>query len=242
MTLHYPNEVLPLPDVPFIDFHNHNIWHTDDVIEVVSVHDSQEKKKVFYTLGFHPWWTENLLSLDQLDLMRSAYLNDPYCLGLGEFGLDNLKGASLDIQKDIFCQQINVANEVSAPVVVHCVRAYDRIIRLRKELGKTLWVIHGYVRNRILARQLIDAGFYLSVAPHDRMKPVFEDMLVYVPLDRVFLETDSEFTMNIQQRYTIFAEIRKMDVTTLKLQLFDNFKTFYANKWKHLTGSKGLNC
>ncbi len=230
------------PHAPFIDFHNHNIWHSDDVIEVVSVHDSQVKKRVYYTVGYHPWWTEDLLSEKNLDMMRSSYISDPYCLGLGEFGLDSLKGPGLDIQEENFRKQIRIANEVSSPVVIHCVRAYDRIIRLRKELGKTDWVIHGFVRNKILARQLIDAGFYLSVAPCERMKLVFEEMLAYVPMDRIFIETDSEFTLNIQQRYTIFAQIREVDVTTLKMQLFDNFKTFYTFKWAYLTGLKEQNC
>ena len=223
--------------LPFIDFHNHSRWNRGaDIIEVTSIHGLQKKDYSFYTFGYHPWWTLDLLSDEELTAMSTKYLNDPLCLGLGEFGLDNLKGASIDVQEQIFSQQISIANNVKSPVIIHCVRAYDRLIRLRREFGQTPWTVHGFVRNKILAGQLLDAGMNLSVAPHHERGPSFVEMIAYVPMENVFIETDSDFSMNITDRYTIFAAIKKMDVQDVQEILYSNFITFYKDKWKHHIG------
>ena len=228
---------------PFIDFHNHSQWHQDnEVLEIVSIHGDQQKDAKFYTYGYHPWWTLGKLTQDELAIMKSKYLSDNACLGLGEFGLDNLKGASIEQQESIFIQQLEVANETNAPVVIHCVRAFDRLLRIRKEYGKTDWVIHGFVRNKILAKQVLDAGIYISVAPHLENVQTFTETLRYLPLERLFLETDSDFSLKIQARYAIFAALRNLDVSVLKTIIFNNFAKFYQGKWKHHDGSKEQLC
>lgn len=67
----------------------------------------------------------------------------------------------------IFIQQIQIANQSKSPIVIHCVRAFDRMLRLRKRYGETPWVVHGFVRNKTLAGQVLDSGMYISVAPHE---------------------------------------------------------------------------
>ncbi len=225
--------------VPYIDFHNHGIWHASDVIEIVSVHGDQEKKKRFYTIGFHPWWTNQPLSTEQLLLIEDCYVNDIYCLGIGEFGLDKLKGVELDIQAEIMEQHLQIASKHKAPIVLHCVRSFERALNLRKKYDNIPWVVHGFVRNKQLAQQVLDAGLFLSLAPHHRLNSVFEEMLKYVPIDRIFLETDSEFSVNIQDRYRIFAALKQKPVEEIKEIIFNNFRIFYANKWKYLNGWNG---
>ncbi len=224
--------------IPYIDFHNHSIWHQPDVVEVVSIHGTQQKNKKYYTIGFHPWWTDQPLTAEQIKLIKDAYSNDPYCLGIGEFGLDKLKGANLEMQSIIMEQQLEIAARYHAPIVLHCVRAYDLALAFRKAFNHFPWVNHGFVRNKVLAKQVLDAGIYLSLAPHHRMTSVFEEMLRYVPLDRIFIETDSAYDVDIQDRYRIFAELRQQPVDLIKEIVFNNFKKFYSDKWKYHDGSK----
>ena len=96
------------------------------------------------------------------------------------------------------------------------------------------WVIHGYLRNHTLAQTLLQAGFYLSVAPAAQITPVFKETLKHLPLHQFFLETDSDTSLNISQRYAIFAALREMEQQALQEQLFQNFKTFFA--WKYPLG------
>ncbi len=222
--------------IPYIDFHTHSRWNGDDVLEVVSMHGAQDKDVIYYTVGYHPWWTLKLLNENELALMSHLYGNDTFCLGMGELGLDNLKGADIELQEKICIQQIQIANISKSPVVIHCVRAFDRMLRLRKKYGETPWVVHGFVRNKTLAGQVLEAGMYISVAPHDHISLSFEETLFCLPLDKIFLETDSDITMDIKERYRIFAAMRGIDIQVLKDQMYQNFITFYTEKWKHHIG------
>jgi TatD DNase family protein len=220
-----------------IDFHTHRVRETEPTIEVISLHgDQQDRPFKYYTHGYHPWWTIDLLSSEHLNRLSDGFTNDDHCLGIGECGLDNLKGAHIELQEKIFIQQIELANALDAPIIVHCVRAYDRAIQLRKKYGQTPWVVHGFVRNKILAKQLLDAGFQLSLAPTDHVTENFIETCRYVPLNRLFLETDSESSIPIGKRYQIFADLRGFKMEDLKEQLYTNFKEFFKKKWKHPNG------
>lgn len=206
-------------------------------MEVISLHgDQSDKEYKYYTRGFHPWWTLDKLDANALSLLTQSYVENAYCLGIGECGLDNLKGAAIELQEEIFIQQILVANSIQAPMIIHCVRAFDRVLRLRKKYGQTPWAVHGFVRNKILAFQALDAGVYLSMAPHDQMKPSFRETLTSCPLDRIFIETDSETSLNITDRYRIFASLRSLSLEDVEEQIFENYKKFFSNKWKLLNG------
>ncbi len=208
---------------PYIDFHNHKQRKDEDTIEVISIHSDQDKEARYSTIGFHPWWTENLLDNNQLSVLEDRFLRDDGCLGIGECGLDKLKGVELDLQEEIFIQQIELANKLEAPLVVHCVRAFERVINCKKKYGLTPWVIHGFVRNKILAKQVLDASIFLSLAPHQSMNQTFVETIQYVPLNRIFIETDSEPSLNIKERYFTFTDYRKIDEFELRVQLYDNF-------------------
>jgi TatD DNase family protein len=228
----------------YIDFHTHKQRNKGDhdVIEVVSVHPEKHHINGYFTLGYHPWWTQVVPDAFAMEEIRSFILSDPACLAVGECGMDKLKGPSLDIQESIFRSQVLLANSMNVPVIVHCVRAFDRLLSIRKEIGKTDWVVHGFMRNKILARHLIDQGIYLSMAPYEKMAVSFRETLAYCPSDRFFLETDSDPVLNIRSVYRISAEIRHTDTEALQMQLLNNFKYFFRWKDLSLPGWSAQNC
>lgn len=226
-------------EAPYIDFHNHSKWNGNDVLEVVSIDGHKLKEAHFYTIGYHPWWITKQLTTTEISLLQSRFEDDERCLGLGECGLDGLKGPSASIQENTFLQQVELANKLNAPLVIHCVRAFDRLLSFKKKYGKTSWTIHGFVRNKILAKQILDAGCNISIAPDYRMTATFTETLQYLPLDRFFIETDSDFILDIKQRYKILSELRKITEDKLKTAIFSNFTAFYKEKWKYPNGWKG---
>lgn len=227
---------------PYIDFHTHSEWNGDDTLEVVSIDCNKMKQAKYYTIGYHPWWISGKLSVEQILILQNTYMNDPRCLGIGECGLEILKGMPIGVQEDVFLQQIDIANALNAPMVIHCVRAFDRVLHMKKTYGKTPWVIHGFVRNKILAKQVLDTGCYLSVAPSQKMAPTFYETLAYLPSDRFFIETDSDFSLDIKKRYAILAKLRNCKTDQLKDTIFSNFAKFYSEKWKYHTGWKEPIC
>jgi len=183
-----------------------------------------------YTLGVHPWDIDPLgFSPDEL---RSLALH-PDCIGIGETGLDKLRGPDLNIQEVVFREHIKIAEEVHKPLIIHCVRSWDIIIGLKKELKPTVpWIIHGYRGNSSRSGQLIAAGFYLSFgAALLGGDPGLRKSWIECPADRLFLETDVS-TEPVSTLYEHGARLRNIPVSELKTYIVSNFKRvfrFHAN-------------
>ena len=215
----------------YIDFHTHKPLYSADpnVLEIISMHKNVKYESEYFTVGHHPWWTNEKLS--EADLLNmEMFLSSKHCLGIGECGLDKLKGATKEIQEEVFYQHIMLANKNNVPLIVHCVRQYDQVLNFKKKHGKTPWVIHGFRRNKQLAKSLIDHEIMLSVSPLRQMNESFVEMLQFLPVDSYFLETDSEYSLTIMERYQLMADLKRVDLEELKGQMKLNFDGFFG--WK----------
>lgn len=220
----------PFSDHHFLDFHTHSMRHADreDVVEIVSVHLGKDKKqRKYFTVGLHPWWTEQVVSPEQRVRLEEL-LSDPHCLAMGEMGLDKLKGPAMEVQMDILRSQLVIADELDKPVIIHCVRATDQLTRIKKEFpGIRKWCIHGYGRHATLAKQLTDQGFYLSLMPG--LPPAkYASLFEVLPHDRLFLETDSMPGTTIMEIYAAMAACAGMEIPHLCRQMNDNAREFFG--------------
>ncbi len=210
----------------YIDFHTHQPSFRKNVLEIVSLHfDDVEslKEDYFFTLGRHPWWTKNELTLVENKLFIKL-ISQKNCLGIGEVGLDKLQGDSMENQVKYFKQILEIASEFNKPVTVHCVKAFDKLFQLKKEFPKIKkWCIHGFCRNEKLARQLIDSGFYISLKATMNMN---EKLINTIPLNRLFLETDDS-GICIEQIYEQVCNVKGIKLEQLKNTLYQNFKKFH---------------
>lgn len=212
----------------YLDFHTHSMRHTDreDVVEIVSLHLGQEKAYQYFTVGMHPWWTERPASpIEKREL--SHLLTHENCLAMGEMGLDNLKGPVITTQMDILRSQLGIAQKLHKPVVIHCVRAFDQLLKIKKEFpGIPNWAIHGYGRHAILAKQLIDQGFYLSLMPSLPWQKL-QQLLESLPHDRLFFETDSMCNVTIEEIYLMISKIATVEIPHLCRQMNSNAQDFF---------------
>ena len=213
----------------YLDFHTHSMRHAerDDVVEIVSLHMGQDKGHDYFTVGLHPWWTEQPVTPGQKKELE-ALLSDPKCIAMGEMGLDNLKGPAMELQMDILRSQLIIADELGKPVIIHCVRAFGQLSEIKKEFpGIEKWCVHGYGRHATLARQLIDQGFYLSLMPG--LPPAkYTELFESLPPDRLFLETDSMPGVTIVDVYTEIAQLTGMEVASLQQQMNSNARSFFG--------------
>ena len=154
------------------------------------------------SVGIHPW----LLSEAEVDRQWNQLLElvkDRRVVALGEVGLDKLKGPSLEFQETIFRKEIALSEEMSLPLVIHCVRAFNELLLLRKELKPAQpWIIHGFRGKKEVAEMLLKAGCYLSFGSSFQ-----ETALCAVPLNRLFIETDDS-DENIERLYQRIADVR----------------------------------
>ncbi len=137
-----------------------------------------------YSVGVHPW---NAAKFDLKALQEAA--SSPLVAAIGETGLDALRGPSLDVQEAVFRRHVELSERLGLPLIIHCVKAFDRLVAIRKEIKPSqTWIIHGFRGKPQQARQLLDAGFHLSLGP--RFNP---DSARIIPADRLHIETDDTF-------------------------------------------------
>jgi TatD DNase family protein len=154
--------------------------------------DFYAKKNLYpdnwFSCGIHPWNAAEA-DIEQLEKI----LSNPGVVALGEVGLDKRNGSDLDIQIQVFRQQIELATDKGKPLIIHCVKAWEELIALYKEYRKSSvpWIIHGYRGNPDLTRQLAKIGFKFSIGEKYNV-----DSLKHIPINDIFCETDmSEITI-----------------------------------------------
>ena len=154
-------------------------------------------------VGLHPWDTTECDMYDAFDILSEA-ITDPKVVALGEVGIDPLHGAPLERQLELLTYQLRVANEARMPVMFHIVRRFEMLMRLHKEFRPVAaWAVHGFRSNAEVARQLADAGIYMSVGPKYNA-----DAVRAIPRNLLLLETDEQPEEEIRNVIISVAETR----------------------------------
>lgn len=132
--------------------------------------------------GLHPWYLTTDWKQDLMQLRKWAAL--PQVVAIGEAGLDRLVTTSC--QEEAFRAQIQLSEEIYKPLIIHCVKATDKLLALHKKLCPTQrWIFHGFRGGPALAQQLLNTGFYLSFGEHFN-----ESSLLLCPPFKRYTESD----------------------------------------------------
>lgn len=83
---------------------------------------------------------------------------------IGECGLDRVHGeCGMELQKEVFRRHISLSERLAKPLLIHCVKAFDELLRIKKETApRQLWIVHGFRGKKELAIQLMKSGIELS--------------------------------------------------------------------------------
>ncbi len=118
-------------------------------------------------------------------------------IAIGEIGLDYYwNKENKGLQKEAFIKQIDLANEMNLPIVIHSREAsIDTIDIIRKHLVKKAGIFHCCQFNQEMIRQALELGYYISFAGPVTFKNSknASDIVKMVPLDRILIETDSPY-------------------------------------------------
>lgn len=215
-----------------IDIHSHH-RQDDGCFRIISLDTRAFKPDTGcdhpYSLGLHPWFIEDQ-DCEQALSKIAAVLDDENMLAVGECGLDKLTAAPMDLQESLFRAQLRLAEEARKPVVIHCVRAFNELIRIKKT-GKMAapWIIHGFNTKVQIAEQLLHCGCYLSFGKallHAGSNA--SQALSMTPMDRFFLETD-EAEGALGEIYAAAAKIKRLDLNALEAQINTNFNRVFLH-------------
>ncbi|WP_288062563.1 TatD family hydrolase [Rodentibacter caecimuris] len=152
--------------------------------------------------GVHPLDFEEE-PYDAERLFRLA--QDKKVIAIGEIGLDYYYSADNKVaQQDIFASQIDIANQLNKPVIIHTRSAGDDTISmLRKhQAEKCGGVIHCFTETLDFAKKALDLGFYISCSGIITFKnaEAIREAIRYVPTDRLLVETDSPYLAPVPYR------------------------------------------
>lgn len=178
------------------------------------------------SLGIHPWYVDS--DFDNQLAQLEQYATLPNAVGIGECGLDKVTKTPWDLQERAFRLQIELANTLHKPLIIHCVRAYDEVLQILEQEQTAVPVIfHGFNKNVQVAQRILAQGYYLSFGAalqNDQSSAIAA--IEACPGDRFFLETD-DANIGIGQIYEKAADIRKTDLDALILQLHKNFQAVF---------------
>jgi TatD DNase family protein len=213
----------------FYDLHTHQIFLEEDddpyhscifdvyPLEFEVAKDSYQRHA--FSCGIHPWYSEESDT-------QMAYLNEiasnPRIVAIGETGLDKLKGPSFEVQIPVFKKHIDLSEKLGKPVIIHCVKAWDEIVRIKKETKPTQpWIIHGYRGKPELTKRLLQENFLFSIGDQINV-----DSLQLIPLDSMFCETDED-EMSIREVYLQTSLAINMDLEEFAGQIASNIRRIF---------------
>lgn len=130
----------------------------------------------------------------------------PKVVAIGECGLDFFRrdSASVKLQEAALLSQLELSREVGKPVTIHCRDAFPELIELFKSHRELLLpepgTIHFFTGSVAEARELMDLGFSLQFGGVITFAKQYEEVVQYVPLDRIITETDAPYVAPVPYR------------------------------------------
>jgi TatD DNase family protein len=196
---------------------------------------------VIPSLGLHPWY------LKERSANWRELLERRMPVAVGEIGLDRwMREYDLADQENVFGQQLSIAAQHNAPVFIHCLKAWGRLLELlsRSPVPKLRFLLHSYGGPAEMIGSFVELGGYFSISgyfAHAR-KSRERDIFRQVPLDRLLVETDApdmkmptelaEFNLpepelthpaNLRAVYRFAAELRGIPLEQFTSTIEENF-------------------
>ena len=219
-----------------------NLEDFNNVYKVANSYDN-----IYCTTGIHPNNVPENKNNELLFEKLSLNLNKKKVIGVGETGLDFYRNEENRInQIEYFNTHLEVSGLLNYPTIVHTRNAEkDTINCIEKAVKKhsTKGLIHCFTSTMELAKKVLDEGFYISFSGIITFKKVDDliDVVKYVPLDRILVETDAPFLAPMPFRgkrnepsfvtHTLkkIAEIKKKKVEDMAQITTNNFFNLFSN-------------
>jgi len=206
-----------------------------------SVGLAQDYDFIYAAIGIHPHNAEGATDETWAELLLLA--KQPKVIAWGEIGLDYYRDISpRSIQKEVFIQQIRLANEVGLPIIIHNRDAHEDVLEIVKaHPPKYGGVFHCYSGSWEMAKILLNMGFYLSFAGPVTYKNARHtvEVATQVPMDRYLVETDSPYLTPeprrgkrneptyVEEVVKKLAEIKKISFEDVASQTMRNAETVF---------------
>lgn len=162
-------------------------------------------------------------------------------IALGEIGLDesNPQYPPLSLQLPVFERQLEIARECDLPVILHSRGSETRVALLCREHGIRRAVFHCFTGDSASLEAILAGGYSISLSGIVTFSRALLDRVAEVPLDRLFIETDSPFLSPVPFRGKpnrpcrvaitgeAIAKARGIAPAALQSAIADNFRRLF---------------
>ncbi len=203
--------------------------------------------QIYAIIGSHPVHANE----HEDDAKFEALAADPRVVGIGECGLDYfqrgdvaLTTEDLAMQEKVFRTQIEFSIKYKKPLMLHVREAYSKTLAILKEYfshGEVEYRgnAHFFVGSKEEAQAFLDLGFSVSFTGVITFVEAYKELVEYVPLDRMFAETDSPYVaptpyrgkrnspLNVIEIYKKIAEIKKVPLQQVVDTFADNARKYW---------------
>lgn len=209
----------------------------------LAIEKAKEDSMFDVAIGFHP---SELLEMSKDDWVQLELLcRQDEVIAVGEIGLDyHWDTVDHETQKEAFIKQINLANELQKPIIIHMRDATKDTMNILKEHAKFGGILHCYSGSAETAKEAIKLGFYISFAGIITFKNAHHalDIVKDVPLNRMFVETDSPYLAphpyrgkQNESKYVIVTfekvcEVLQLNSNEVMLQMKENYERLFKKR------------
>lgn len=223
-------------DVTKITCAGYNIESSKFAVEL-----SNKYQFMFATAGISPNDIDDA-GIEDIEQIRQIAKNDKV-VAIGEIGLDYYwNKENKEMQKEFFIKQIELADEMDLPIVIHCRDAVmDTLDILKNKINpRRRGIFHCCMLNKELIKEAVKLGFYISFSGNVTFKSAKPmESVNEVPIDKILIETDSPYltpepfrgvrndSRNVKLVAQKIAEIKNMDLDKIAKITYDNAKAIY---------------
>ena len=195
---------------------------------------------IYCSVGTHPD-TADEVNEEVLEAYRQM-CKHPKVKAIGEIGLDYYyETIPREIQKQAFRMQMELAQELDMPVIIHEREAHDDGMRIIKEFPTVKGVFHCYSGSAEMAKELVKRGWYIGFTGVLTFKNARKavEVAASIPLERIVIETDCPYMApepfrgkrndpgKIYRMAEKLAEIRGLSVEEIQRITMENGKRLY---------------
>ena len=154
---------------------------------------AQKHDFIFAAIGVHAHEAEEATESDLEEIER--LYNNKKVVAVGEIGLDyHYDFSPRERQLEVFERQLILANKLDLPVIVHDREAHEDTMNLLKK-HRPKGVVHCFSGSAEMAKEIVKLGMHIGIGGaltfKNAKKPV--EVVEYLPLDRLLLETDAPY-------------------------------------------------
>jgi len=217
-------------------------WDIDSSKEAIELTNKYDF--IYAAVGIHP---SDVNKKQELDKIYGLANSSSKVVAIGEIGLDyHYDNIDEKLQKEYFINQIELANKLNKPIIIHTREAISDKLKIVKEnKANYSGVFHCCPHNVELIKEALKLGYYISFSGTTTFKSAEKnayEAVNIVPLERILIETDSPYlaphpyrgqrntSINVKLVAQKISEFRNLNLEQVAKITNDNAKKLFNIK------------